>query len=205
MRSAFPQFVLAASVVFVRPALSANQEACAIASRLAQQAQQNGAPGIDVDVAYVRRFIEASHLYANSLQACLRSVPVDTAGDTKLLKGLKTMINFQSDLSYIADPPPGWLYPAVDIPGVLDSILSKFQSGGYSCEYDLQLDISNLITSAYDFHLTYSVDIINNVFGWTRSASLVSVSKDGTSLPDVSWPDPLVPHINLDREESVVS
>jgi hypothetical protein len=125
---------------------------------------------------------------------------VDTAGDIKLLQSLKTMINFQSDLSYIADPPPGWLYPPVDVPGVLDSILSKLQGGEYSCEYDLQMDVYDLITSVYDFHLTYEIDILYNVFIWVRSASLVSVSKDGTSLPDVRCSMLRVSLTELNRE-----
>lgn len=106
------------------------------------------------------------------------------AGDLSQLEGMKTLVNFQSDLVYLKSPPPGFLYPGVDILGSLDAMISKLQSGGYSSEYDVQLDLYNLITSAYDFHLVYQSDIME-IFAWLRPVDLVSVSVDGTSLPNI--------------------
>jgi hypothetical protein len=69
-------------------------------------------------------------------------------------------------------------------------------SGVYSNEYDYQLDIFKLISAAYDGHFAYTPDIVG-VFFFLRLASeslasgtpdlyqIFSVSKDGTSLPDV--------------------
>ena len=84
-------------------------------------------------------------------------------------------------------------------------MLSKLQSGGYSNELELQTDIRDLVTSAYeddfqhslqeddadmtrshDFHLVYKSDI-SNVFNWARDTQLISLSTDVTSLPEVSW------------------
>lgn len=95
------------------------------------------------------------------------------------------MLKFQSDLVYIKDPPPGFLYPGVDVLGVLDSIISKLKGDGYSNEWEFHVEVWELITSAYDFHMTYTPDILTKVAFWTRGAQLVSVSLDGSSLPNV--------------------
>ena len=117
--------------------------------------------------------------------SCLNSVPLDRTGGLKQLEGLKTLINFQSDLSYLKDPPSGWLYPGVDVHASLNGMTEKLQNGGYNGEYSFQLEIFDLITSIYDFHAVYRPDILN-VLPWFRNASLVSVSVDGSSLPQVS-------------------
>lgn len=100
------------------------------------------------------------------------------------LNGMKTLLNFQSDLVYIKNPPPGWIYRGADLEGSLDGIISNVQNDAYDSEYDVQLDLYDLLTSAYDFHLIYVADIMN-VFNWWRTSYLVSVSVDGTSLPNV--------------------
>jgi len=99
-------------------------------------------------------------------------------------------------LSYLIKPPTGYLYPAVDIMGGLDKITENLDGGVYSNEYDYQLDIYTLIAAAYDGHFAYTPDIIG-VFYFTRLFSeslasgspdfytIISVSEDGTSLPDV--------------------
>ena len=94
------------------------------------------------------------------------------------------MINFQSDLVYLKDPPSGFLYPGVNLVGSIDHIISKVQSGSYDSEYDVQLDLYDVLTSAYDFHLIYKPDILS-VFSWSRESYLISVSTDGVSLPNV--------------------
>lgn len=96
---------------------------------------------------------------ANRAMACLKSVPLDKQGDLLQIKGLKTMLVMQSDLNYLKDPPPGYLYPGVDIMGSLDKIAAALEADEYDNEYDLQADILALIYSAYDFHLTYNADM----------------------------------------------
>ena len=72
----------------------------------------------------------------------------------------------------------------MDIPGGLKKITSKLKSGGYSNEYDIQIDIDLLIASSYDGHFNYQSDILG-VFVFTRNYSLYSISKDGLSVPEV--------------------
>jgi hypothetical protein len=111
-------------------------------------------------------------------------VPLDKAGDLKQFEAWKTLINFQSDLAFQKAPPPGWLYPGLDFIGSITSIITNLQNDVYTSEYDAQLELYNLITAAYDFHLVYRADILS-VFTWERAGSLISVSTDGTSLPNI--------------------
>ena len=69
---------------------------------------------------------------------CLRSVPVDTQGDLSQIEGFKTMVQFQSDLNYLKNPHPGFIYPGVDVLVTLDQIMSENKDGKYTNEYELQ-------------------------------------------------------------------
>ena len=127
---------------------------------------------------------------------CLRSAPLDKTGDALQLNGLKYMVEFQSDLSYLKDPPPGYLYPPVDILGRLDELSVRLQSDFYTNEYDFQVDIFKLVNAAYDGHFVYAPDI-TLIFSYVRLNSsnfvnglpdlfqLYSVSPDGIGLPSV--------------------
>ena len=127
---------------------------------------------------------KVEHLNANTALACLKTVKVATQDDVLQLQGLQTMLSFQSTLVYLKDPPPGYLYPGVDLQGSLDHIISNVQNGVYQSEYDVQIDAFNLLTSAHDFHLVWMPDIVT-IFEWFRSESLISISPDGLSLPSV--------------------
>jgi hypothetical protein len=116
--------------------------------------------------------------------ACLRTVPVDTSGDVLEIEGLKTLVEFQSDLAYLKNPPPGFLYPGVDVAGSLQAIISDIKNGRYTNEYAVQNDVFGVVASAYDFHFYVRPDIMR-VFYWERAESLISVAKDPTSLPNV--------------------
>lgn len=90
-----------------------------------------------------------SHQFnADIALACLKSVPLQK-GDNLMIEGVKSMVAFHSDLAYLKNPPPGFLYPGVDVLGSLDQILSALKSGAYSNEYDLQMDLANVITVSF--------------------------------------------------------
>lgn len=133
---------------------------------------------------------------ADTALACLKSVPLDTRGNVRQIEGLKSLAGFQSDLSYLIKPPPGYMYPAVDVMGGLDRLEDNLNNNFYDNEYDFQLDLYKVFAAAYDGHLSYTPDILG-IFIWVRLLSeqvvqglpqfyqLISVSSDGTSLPQV--------------------
>ncbi|KAF2724234.1 hypothetical protein K431DRAFT_218178 [Polychaeton citri CBS 116435] len=118
---------------------------------------------------------------------CLRSVPLDVEGNLLELQGVRTLVQFQSTLAFLEDPPEGYLYPGVDIIAGLDALEKRLHDEAYNNEYDFQLDLYSLIASAYDGHFAFRADIVNNVFGWIIGdrLELVSVSNDSVSLPEI--------------------
>lgn len=131
----------------------------------------------------------ATFFPADLTLSCLRSVPLAKEDDLLQLKGLRTFLEFQSDLEYLTDPTIGRIYPGVDLLAGLDKLTSMLQDDIYENEYDFQLDIFKLFSSAYDGHLSYTPDIVD-VFAFARLQnedlkdegipayfSLISVSK----------------------------
>lgn len=116
--------------------------------------------------------------------ACLQSVPLDAEGDRLQLDGLRAFAQFQSTLAYLKSPPPGYLYPPVDVLEALDLVSQKLENNGYQSEFDFQMDVSSVIASGYDGHFSYKADI-TTIFGFLRLNALYSVSKDGLALPEV--------------------
>src|SRR5262245_36876150 len=71
---------------------------------------------------------------------CLQSVPVDVPGDMELIEELKLILQWQSNIAYLKDPPPGSPQPPVDMIGRLDQISGNLATGGhYHSEYEVQL------------------------------------------------------------------
>ena len=171
MRSSLRAAAFAANAAFIFASPTNVSEPCAqVSAALAANpsTDQYGNPIVDINTAY----------------ACLKTVPLAKSSDLLQLNGYKTLANFQSDLAYLKDPPPGWLYSGVDLMSSLDGIISNVQKDAYDNEYDVQFDLWSLITSVHDFHLTFNSDILN-VFSWWRAAYLVSLATNANSLPNV--------------------
>jgi hypothetical protein len=100
------------------------------------------------------------------------------------VQSLEPYINWQTTTSYLKNPPPGYLQPAVDVYGELATIISNLQYGKvYTNEYDLEFAIYRMFQTAYDGHFKYVPSLVGGVFQFGRPIPLVSVSSDGASLP----------------------
>lgn len=119
--------------------------------------------------------------------ACLKSVGIKqkAAGDT--IDALKKMVEFQSTISYLKDPPKGYPNEKVDIMAGLDNIKNNVATGVYKNEYDFETDIASLFVKAHDGHLSFSGMAYSGAFRWRRSSqiALMSASKDGSEFPKV--------------------
>lgn len=95
------------------------------------------------------------------------------------------MLEFQSDLEYLIDPPPGYLLAGVDLLGELSDLRDQVTSGNVTGEIDFENSIEMILGKAHDGHLTYVLDGLS-VFEAARSTgSLVSISLDGVETPKV--------------------
>ncbi|KAF2740874.1 hypothetical protein EJ04DRAFT_168915 [Polyplosphaeria fusca] len=148
---------------------SATGEPCAvIASLVADSNEGFGSPGPDLPAA--------------SAFACLKSVPVDVEGDSKLIDELKLVWQWQSEIAYLKNTPSEWEYGSLDAEAELDKI--KAGLANFSSEYDVQTAIQDIVTKSGNYHWNYTPDILQ-IFQWTRAADLVALSSDGTSLPKI--------------------
>jgi hypothetical protein len=112
---------------------------------------------------------------------------------------LQPLFEFQTTIPYLKDPPEGYLFPALDFWAEFDKIVSNVQYGAYNSkydashqstrltdagEYDFQTDITALTALARDGHFTFSGDA-TQLFIFKRRTPVVSVSMDGTTLPQI--------------------
>jgi len=95
------------------------------------------------------------------------------------------LIPFYLNLSNrLIEPPSGYTMPSTDLFGGIESILDKVNSNGYSSQFEMDVDVSHLIKSAYDGHLNFQM-CSQSVFNFGIDMPLVSISSDGLSLPQV--------------------
>jgi hypothetical protein len=97
------------------------------------------------------------------------------------------MVELQSTLSYLKDPPKGYANEGVDIIGGLNDIGKKVTDGDYDNEYDFENDIADLLNRAHDGHLSFNGMTYSGVFVWRRNTNiaLISASKDGSGMPKI--------------------
>lgn len=118
---------------------------------------------------------------------CLQSVPLDKDGNVKLIDDIKLYVKWQSNVAYLKNPPQEYSEKPVDIVGTLDNMKSKLTSGGFTSEYEFQMQMLELFTSAYDNHFAWQPDILASAMQFQRppGTELVSVSADGIALPEI--------------------
>ncbi|GAB1736596.1 hypothetical protein NU219Hw_g8223t1 [Hortaea werneckii] len=122
----------------------------------------------------------AKFLPADLTLSCLQSVPLAKDEDALQLAGLKAFLEFQSDLDYYGEQmPSGWIYPAVNLTSSLEELTQMLEDDYYDNEYDFQLDLYKLISSAYDGHLVYVPDIVG-VFQFLRVKSIADSSSNNS-------------------------
>jgi hypothetical protein len=124
---------------------------------------------------------------AELAHACLKSLPFYSDDASSTIDEIKKIVEFQSTLSYLKDPPKGWPNDAVDIVAGLDKIKSDVESGQYDNEFDFETDIASLMVKAHDGHLGWNGMAYAGIFRWRRSSAfaLVSASQDGSEVPQV--------------------
>ena len=76
------------------------------------------------------------------------------------------------------------MLPATDIEGRLDALGEKAAAGGFQSEYDFQLDLFQVFTSAHDGHFGYRGDVFK-AFSFRNSlaSDIISISIDGKAVP----------------------
>lgn len=80
--------------------------------------------------SYLSAYPSATIARVNSSDAvaCLNSIPIVPEYATELLAGLRTYLEFESDLEYLKDPPAGYVNPGKKISPVVIFVLTFVQA-----------------------------------------------------------------------------
>ncbi|KAL1967220.1 hypothetical protein VTN77DRAFT_3511 [Rasamsonia byssochlamydoides] len=148
---------------------SSNEQPCAQLSQQYAQAQAANAT-----------FQPSGKLAYN----CLQSMPFRSDLAVAFLDEYEKYLNFQTTIEILKDPPPGYLSPPTDLLGGLDLIRQKAAANQYPSQYEFDTELTQLINSANDGHLSISL-CSTSVFGFLIDLPLVSVSTDGLALPEL--------------------
>ncbi|KAH7399875.1 hypothetical protein BKA64DRAFT_733306 [Cadophora sp. MPI-SDFR-AT-0126] len=130
---------------------------------------------------------------------CLISAPLNPVAATSLINSILPYIEWQSDSSYLAKPPPGYQFPAVDIFAALNTILENIQKGVYANEHAFQTDLLMLFQSVHDGHFRFSPDLLSKALVFRRPVQVVSVSVDGVAAPRVYVRESIDAYVNKSR------
>ncbi|KAL8405337.1 hypothetical protein RB596_004268 [Gaeumannomyces avenae] len=87
-------------------------------------------------------------------------------------------------IGYHKSPPAGYLIPGFDIPGGIAEMRKKLLDKRYKNQFQFVMDLKNFFLAAGDFRFTYQPGLLK-AFDFVRGVKLVSVSADGTQLPEV--------------------
>lgn len=103
-----------------------------------------------------------------------------------MVDSIKPYLEWQSDITYLKNPPKGYEYPGYDLFGTLASVRQNIVDGQYSSELDFQTDLfKNIFGPAHDGHLSYYPDLLAKTFHFGHPMALVSISEDGKALPEI--------------------
>ncbi|KAK1753683.1 hypothetical protein QBC47DRAFT_430571 [Echria macrotheca] len=137
--------------------------------------------------------------------ACLKSVPLDAEASLKLVTDfLRPFFEWQSSVEILKNPPETYLSEGVDLFGGLDEIANNIKKGAYANEYDFLVDVHTLgIARPRDDHFGFFMSLLNLVT-FKPGVGFVSVSKDGSTVPDIFLQDD-AKHVHDHYEPSPVS
>ena len=104
------------------------------------------------------------------------------------MASIRPYLNWQTTFEYLKDPQAEYaakVQPPYDFFANWDRIYQNVMSGTYDSEYAFGFDLYRCFQLAHDGHFVYYPDSVTLIFSFGRTTPLVSVSVDGTSIPEV--------------------
>lgn len=136
-------------------------------------------------VKNLKLYLATPTVAAQLAYECLASVPINNDEAKALVEAILPYIEWQSDLSYLKNPPPGYLMPAVDVKAELKRILKNIDQGKYANEHAFQMDLFQIFQSVHDGHFRFTPDLLGKTIQFRRPIGIVSVSRDGVEVPKI--------------------
>lgn len=128
---------------------------------------------------------------ASDAYNCLITAPFNATVASGLVSYYKDLLQFQSTLAYLKDPPPSYQQPAIDVLASLDALKGQVQVGTFKTEYDFEVALQTIIYAIHDAHVSLSAGILS-IFTFGSPLRIVSVSSNGIELPKIYIPDDLI-------------
>ncbi|GAB1728181.1 hypothetical protein NU195Hw_g6128t1 [Hortaea werneckii] len=119
---------------------------------------------------------------------CINTVPFNQSAAVALMDSIRPYLDWQTTIEYLADPPAEYaskVQAPYDFWAEWDGIYQKVMNGAYTSEYAFGWDLYRSFQKAHDGHFVYYPDSVTLIFSYGRTEPLVSVSGDGTSIPEV--------------------
>ncbi|CAD6584279.1 MAG: hypothetical protein ASARMPRED_001721 [Alectoria sarmentosa] len=128
---------------------------------------------------------------ASDAYNCLITAPFNATVASGLVSYYKNLLQFQSTLAYLKDPPPSYQQPAIDVLASLDALEGQVQAGTFKTEYDFEVALQTVIYALHDAHVSLSAGILS-IFTFGSPLRIVSASSNGIELPKIYIPDDLI-------------
>ena len=128
---------------------------------------------------------------ASDAYDCLITAPFNATVAGGLVSYYKDLIQFQSTLAYLKDPPPSYQQPSIDVLASLDALEAQVQAGTFKTEYDFEVALQTIIYAIHDAHVALSAGLLS-IFTFGSPLRIVSVSSNGIELPKIYIPDDLI-------------
>ena len=147
------------------PSTSINLACKTVSSLVAAVTQTTAVPTVPAQIAW----------------DCLNSVPLNGTAAVPWLQSLYPYLAWQTTLSYLKDPPSGYLEPAVDVYGLLQDMIDNV--GTYANEYDFEFALYEIFQRTHDGHFRYLPTLMSGVLTFGRPLAVASYSIDGIAAP----------------------
>lgn len=128
---------------------------------------------------------------ASDAYDCLITAPFNATVASGLVTYYKDLLQFQSTLAYLKDPPPSYQQPSIDVLASLDALEGQVQAGTFKTEYDFEVALQTIIYAIHDAHVSLSAGLLS-IFTFGSPLRIVSVSSNGIELPKIYIPDDLI-------------
>lgn len=105
-----------------------------------------------------------------------------------LMDSIRPYLNWQTTIEYLKDPPAEYaekVQPPYDFYAEYERIYDEAKSNNYPNERAFGWDLYRVFQRSHDGHFVYYPDSVNLIFSFGRTTPLVSVSKDGQSIPEI--------------------
>lgn len=154
-----------------------SSDPCATAARQQSRALRDFTPDGPSDT--VLAIIDAETAFN-----CVAQLPLDADDAVTVIGIIKEYTAFQTSLAYLKDPPESYQQPSVDLMSGLDRLSDDVTAGKYDRQYDFDLALRSLFTTAHEGHLNAGTGVLG-LFTWRLRDTIVAVSADGQELPQV--------------------